>query len=84
MSQGQPVHHRQSTHIAVAVMALSALFTTVQIQAADDDAARKPDPPNVDTGEAVSKSRAEQGGRGLLDAQARYKANANAKERSST
>jgi acetyl esterase len=73
MSQVQSVYHRQSTHIAVAVMTFSALFTTVQIQAADEDSAGKPNPVKTGIAKAVGKVRADKDMLAVLDAHASLK-----------
>ena len=84
MSQVQSVHYRQSTHIAVAVMAFSALFTTVQIQASNEYAAPKPDAVSADIAKGTSKTRTDKDAQTVSDAGASLKAKAIAKGRSPT
>src|ERR1700712_229988 len=73
MSQVQSVYHRQSTHIAVAMMTFSALFTTVQIQAADEDNLGKPNPVKTGIAKAIGKVRADKDMLAVLDAHASLK-----------
>ena len=70
MKLSRSTHQRKVTQIAVAVMTFSALFTTVQIQAASEDAAGKPSPVKTGIAKAVGKIRADKDMLAVLDAMA--------------